>query len=98
MSLGEQLVLPVFSSEVMPSSLEGIAVCNKSSFFIFHIPPQKILLFSEFHLPFSCPGTWWCFSLLCTFLQSRLGWIMQFIAVLHVNSVTLLLAVFSNVI
>lgn len=66
----------------------------------FFFPSEGIplhLLFPEFHLPFCCPGTWYRFALLCTFLQSGLGWITQLISVLHVNTVTLLLTPFSQV-
>lgn len=95
MFLGEQ---PIFFSKVTVSGLEDIPVYKET----FPLPPAPEgiplnLLAIEFYLLVCCPSTWYCFTLLCTFLQSGVGWIMQPMSILHVNTVTLLHIPFSKV-
>lgn len=71
--------------------------CVRRLFFFFPGGIRLHVLFLEFLLPFRCPGTWHCFTLLSTFLQSGLGWMTQHVSVLHVDAVPLLLTPFSQV-
>lgn len=82
--------LPSISSAgycFIPLYVPVVHLCS----FVGLLIPLLHFLFTEWHLQFSCPDTWYHSNLLCTFLQSVLEWFPQCISLLRVNAAGLLL-------
>lgn len=71
----------------IPLYIPVVHLCS----FVGLLIPLLHFLFTEWHLQFSCPDTWYHSNLLCTFLQSVLEWFPQCISLLRVNAAGLLL-------